>query len=119
MKYAVAVTSIFAMAVIGVVVYELSTGNMAIQAKTEHQSDNNKSSNYSAKLVLIKANDGAQQTFIVTQEQFTGIQSSIVSSTGTNSTVNATLDNIANFLVAHSGPPSTYNPHGLTNSQLP
>ena len=98
--------------VVGVVIYELAAVNPIIHAKLEQQSDNNNiSNNYSAKLVVIKANDARRQTFIITQTDFTGIQSNlIVSSTNTNSPVNATLNNIANFLIEHSGPPPKHNP---------
>jgi hypothetical protein len=101
MKYAVAIAGVLAMIVTGLVVYELVTGNSTIQAKQEKQSN---VSNNLAKLVVIQAYDKAQKTFVVTPQEFTGIDSSIVFSSDTNLSVNATLDNIANFFLAHSGP---------------
>ena len=115
MKYAAVTICIFAIAAAGAAVYELGTLNPPIHAKPEQQSNNNIPNSYLTKpyvQVVIKANDGTRQTFIITQTQFTGIQTAklIASSTNTNFPVNATLDNIANFLSAHSGqPPHIFN----------
>jgi len=121
MKYAAVTICIFAIAAAGAAVYELGTLNPPIHAKPEQQSNNDISNGYLAKpdvQVVIKANDGTRQTFIITQAHFTGIQSAelITSSTNTNSPINATLDSIANFLLAHSGPPP-HTPSAQKNLQ--
>lgn len=100
MKYAPAIITVMAMVVVGASMYEILTVSSTIQAKPEQ------SQNYSDKIVVIKANDGMQQTYIITQTEFTGITPNlIVSSQNTNSPANATLNSIANFLLANSGMP--------------
>lgn len=96
-KSSIAVFAVFA--VVAVIVIGLFSFNSPIQAKP----DQGQLSNYSDKIVVIKGYDGARQTFIITQPELGAIQSNLVdSSEGTNSPVNATLENVEDFLLLHS-----------------
>ncbi len=91
--------AVICFAAVSAIAYGLFSFNSPIQAKL----DQDQLSTYSDKLVVIKGYDGALQTFVITQPEFTAIQPDLIdSSSDTNDPVNGTLENVEDFLLLHS-----------------